>query len=181
MGVLVTTTFVLIVLLLLVIFLTVAIYFVRRANSGRLSPPSPRQVLVPANEQLFIQKLGGCLDEHCWLFWNVTLLDLLRIGTGTLWHEYEKRHQLLDRRFSCVICSRDDFSIQGIVDFVPDNRDAFDAPEIIVPGLSLDVVTVTEKDLDDGALESLLLVGFPHLEPLFSVEIPQPAIVNLSR
>lgn len=146
-----------------------------------MTPPSPRQVLVPANEQLFMQQLNERLGEHCWLFWNVTLLDLLRIGTGTPWHEFEKRHLLLDRRFSCVICSREDFSIQGIIDFVPDNRSAFPLAALIVPGLLLDVVTMTEKDLDDGALESLLLAGFPHLEKLFSVENPQASVAILHR
>lgn len=176
-----TTTVVFILLLALVFFLAIAIFFVRRANHKRLPPPSPRQVLVPANEQLFMQQVDERLGKHCWLFWNVTLLDLLRIGTGTPWNEYEKRNLLLERRFSCVICSRDDFSIQGIVDFVPDNRQPFDAPELIVPKLKLDVVTVTEKDLDEGAFESLLLTGFPHLESLLSVDCPQPSVVNFRR
>jgi len=177
----VTTTVVFTLLLALVVFLTIAIFFVRRANNKRLSPPTPRQVLVPANEQLFMQQLDARLSEHCWLFWNVTLLDLLRIGTGTPWHEYEKRHLLLERRFSCVVCSREDFSIQGIIDFVPDNRSAFDSPSAIVPGLGLNSITVTEKDLDEGALETLILAAFPHLEMLFSVEIPQVSVVNLHR
>lgn len=172
------TTFVVIALFVLVIGLLIAIYFIRRSNDKRLGHPSPRKVLVPANEQLFMQQLSDRFNDRCWLFWNVALHDLLRIGTGTSWHKYEKHNLLLERRFSCVICLRDDFSIQGIIDFVPDNCSAFDAPDLIVPGLTLNVITVTEKELDDGALESLLLAGFPHLEALFSDEVPRVRCVN---
>lgn len=171
-------TSVFIALFVLIVGLIIAVYFVRKSNEKRLGHPSPRQVLVPANEQLFMQQLGDRFNDRCWLFWNVTLLDLLRIGTGTSWHEYEKHNMLLERRFSCVICLRDDFSIQGIVDFVPNNRNIFDAPDHIVPGLMLNIVTVTEKELDDGALESLLLAGFPHLEELFSKPVVSPLSVN---
>lgn len=181
LGVLVATVAVFIALFVLIAGLMIAIYFVRRSYEKRLGPPAPRHVLVPANEQLFMQQLGDHFNDHCWLFWNVTLHDLLRIGTGTSWHEYEKHNMLLERRFSCVICRRDDFSIQGIVDFVPDNRSAFDAPDHIVPGLLLNVITVTEKEVDDGALESLLLAGFPHLEALFSDSMPSLDTVNLAR
>lgn len=175
------TVFIFIALFALVVGLMIAIYFVRRSNEKRLGPPSPRHVLVPANEQLFMQQLGDRFNDRCWLFWNVTLLDMLRIGTGTSWQEYEKHNMLLERRFSCVICLRDDFSIQGIVDFVPDNRSVLDAPDRIVPGLLLNIITVTEKEMDDGALESLLLAGFPHLETLISEPIPSLGIVNLNQ
>lgn len=174
-------TLVFIALCVLVAVLAIALYLVRRSNDKHLTPPSPRQVLVPANEQLFMQQLGELLNERCWLFWNVTLFDLLRIGTGTSWHDYEKHNTLLERRFSCVICSRVDFSIQGVVDFVPDNRTPFDAPDHIVPQLSLPVVTITEKELDDGALESLLLIKFPSLEPLFSPVSTPSRTVNFTR
>lgn len=163
-----TITLVFIALFGLVVVLAMALYFVRRSNDKRLSPPAPRQVLVPANEQLLMERLGELLNERCWLFWNIALFDLLRIGTGTHWHEYEKHNKLLERRFSCVICCRDDFSIQAVIDFVPDNRPPFDAPDHIVPELSLNVITITEKELDEGSLESLLLIGSPHLESLFS-------------
>ncbi|OQY23235.1 MAG: hypothetical protein B6I37_05735 [Desulfobacteraceae bacterium 4572_35.2] len=176
-----TTTAVLIALFVLLVGLAIAIFFVRSSNEKHLGSPAPRQVLVPANEQLFMQQIGDRFNDRCWLFWNVTLLDLLRIGTGTSWHEYKKHNMLLERRFSCVICLRDDFSIQGIVDFVPDNRSVFDPPARIVPGLSLKVVTVSEKELDDGALESLLLAGFPHLEALLSEAVPPLRSANLNR
>lgn len=171
-------TFVFIALFVLVVGLMISIYFVRWSTEKRLGPPAPRQVLVPANEQLFMQQLGDRFNDRCWLFWNVTLLDLLRIGTGTSWHKYEKHNMLLERRFSCVICRRDDFSIQGIIDFVPDNRSVFDAPDRIVPELALNIITVTEKELEDGALDSLLLAGFPHLEALISGAVSSPSYRN---
>lgn len=161
-------TSVFIALFLLVVGLTIAVFYVRKSNDKLTGSPSPRQVLVPANEQLFMRQLSARLNEHCWLFWNVTLFDLLRIGTGTSWQEYEKRTTLFERRFSCVVCRRDDFSVQAIIDFVPENRRPLVAPDRIIPGLSLNVITVTENELTEGAFESLLLASAPHLEALFS-------------
>ncbi len=152
------------ILLLLAVFLTLYLRRVLRAEAVEESAPKVKKILVPLAEQNLLVQLEQMFDSSCRLFWHVSLKDLLRIGCGSDWGEPEKRAQLNDREFTCVICDRETFSLLAVIDFYPTHETPAIAVDDLIPGVEIPLVAVTEADCDHGRLRSLLLGRFPELE-----------------
>lgn len=163
---------------LLFVALILSFYLKRalRVDSLEESVPQPKKVLVPSAEQPLVMQVEQLLDSSCRIFWHVSLHDLLRIGSGSRWIEPEQLAVLDGRRFACVVCDRDDFSILAVVDYYVANSDYSPAPAELIPGLLLPVAIVTEDDCKQGNLSGLLLSTFPGLETRLSAP---PAVLSV--
>ncbi|WP_321529665.1 DUF2726 domain-containing protein [uncultured Desulfuromonas sp.] len=152
------------VLLLLAALLTMYLRHVLRVDVSGETTPQVKKILVPMAEQALLVQLEQMLDSSCRLFWHISLKDLLRIGCGSDWENPEKMAQLNERKFTCVICDYETFSLLAVIDFCPAHETPAPPADDLIPGVKIPVVVVTEADCDQGQLRSLLLSHFPDLE-----------------
>lgn len=147
----------------LLVLALIAAWFLQRLVRvpAAAMPESLRTVLVPAAEQELICQLEKILGSRYRVLWRVSLEDLL-LGHDCRDRRHHSQHSLLPaRRFTCVICRRDNFAILALVDYRPAGQAAGAVPPELLSSLPL--LTLSEESLYRGDLKKLLITHFPQL------------------